>query len=169
MGLSLDHKELAGLLRALSDEQLFRMDVSGEFTLLSYLLTTLGSWAKEPDAAWSPESTGNLVVVLEVGSSEPSQQLRIDAREWIESSGTTVESCITIDLSEQNNLTIDIWKLGRIYRGHGGSALSRVRFLTVTSLLSFSTHVGRITDTLSSKWLTIRKQFLPNLFLKPKL
>ncbi|GIK03242.1 hypothetical protein Aspvir_007311 [Aspergillus viridinutans] len=108
-----DHKELAGLFRAMIDEQLFSMLVSGEFISLSSPLTVLGSWAKEPDAAWSPESTGNLTVVLEVGDSESAQQLAINARGWLESPGTTAETCITIDLSEENNLTIDVWRLDR--------------------------------------------------------
>jgi hypothetical protein len=39
-----------------------------------------GNWAKEPDACWAAESTDDLTVVLEVGTSESALRLAIDAR-----------------------------------------------------------------------------------------
>jgi hypothetical protein len=112
-----DHETLAGLFRGMIDAQLIRMGVSDEFTSISSPKIRLGDWVKEPDMAWSPEITANVSVVLEVGSSEPSQQLKIEARGWVEPPGTPVQTCITIDLTPQNNITIDIWRLdGRLCR-----------------------------------------------------
>lgn len=88
------------------------MDVSNEFLTLASPLTVLDNWAKEPDACWSPESTGDLTVVLEVGASlESAARLAIDAKTWLESPGTTVKACITIDLSGANNITIDVYTI----------------------------------------------------------
>ncbi|KAE8390112.1 hypothetical protein BDV23DRAFT_155918 [Aspergillus alliaceus] len=107
------HETLTGLFKAMIDKQLFAMGVFDELIPRASLLTVLGNWAKEPDACWAPESTDDLTVVLEVGTSESAPRLAIDARGWLESPGTTVKTCITIDLSRENNLAIDVWRLGR--------------------------------------------------------
>jgi hypothetical protein len=107
------HETLTGLFKAMVDKQLFAMGVFDEFIPRASLLTVLGNWAKEPDACWAPESTDDLTVVLEVGTSESAPRLAIDARRWLETPGTTVKTCVTIDLSRANNLTIDVWRLGR--------------------------------------------------------
>ncbi|PYH89151.1 hypothetical protein BO71DRAFT_403284 [Aspergillus ellipticus CBS 707.79] len=107
------HETLTGLFKAMIDKQLFAMGVFDELIPRASLLTVLGNWAKEPDACWAPESTDDLTVVLEVGASESAPRLAIDARGWLETPGTTVRTCITIDLSRENNLTIDVWRLGR--------------------------------------------------------
>ena len=72
---------ISDLFRNIVDKQLFAMDVSNEFLTLASPLTVLDNWAKEPDACWSPESTGDLTVVLEVGASlESAARLAIDAK-----------------------------------------------------------------------------------------
>ncbi|KAL2829267.1 hypothetical protein BDW59DRAFT_142407 [Aspergillus cavernicola] len=112
----LAHEIITGLFKALVDRQLLAMGVFDEFIPLASPLTVLGNWAKEPDACWAPESTDDLTVVLEVGTSESARQLAIDARGWLETPGTTVEACITINLSRANNLIITVWQLGkRVY------------------------------------------------------
>lgn len=98
-------------MRGMIDAQLIRMGVSDDFISMSSPRIRLGDWVKEPDVVWSPEITANVSVVLEVGSSEPSQQLKSEARGWVEPPGTPVQTCITIDLTPQNNITIDIWRL----------------------------------------------------------
>lgn len=107
------HEVITGLFKAMVDQQLFAMDVSSEFVPLASPLTVLGNWAKEPDACWALESTGDLTVVLEVGASESAPRLAVDARGWLETLGTAVKACITIDLSRANNITIDVWRLRR--------------------------------------------------------
>ncbi|KAL4806203.1 hypothetical protein BDV18DRAFT_138987 [Aspergillus unguis] len=110
------HETLVGLFKAMVDKQLFDMDVSDEFIPRASPLTVLGDWAKEPDACWGPESTDDLTVVLEVGTSESAPRLAIDARGWLETPGTTVKICITINLGQENKLTIDVWRLApRVY------------------------------------------------------
>lgn len=99
------------IMRGMIDAQLIRMGVSDDFISMSSPRIRLGDWVKEPDVVWSPEITANVSVVLEVGSSEPSQQLKSEARGWVEPRGTPVQACITIDLTPQNNITIDIWRL----------------------------------------------------------
>lgn len=107
------HETLTGLFKAMVDQQLFAMGVFNEFVPRASLLTVLGNWAKEPDACWAPELTDDLTVVLEVGASESAPQLAINAKGWLETPRTTVKTCITINLSRANNLTIEVWQLGR--------------------------------------------------------
>lgn len=107
------HEIILGLFKALIDSQLFAMGVSDEFMPLVAPLTVLGNWTKEPDACWVPESVNDPTVVLEVGVSESSRRLAIDARGWLETPGTTVKACITIYLGRANNIIIDVWNLGR--------------------------------------------------------
>ncbi|KAL4943630.1 hypothetical protein BDV06DRAFT_189533 [Aspergillus oleicola] len=93
------HETITGLFKAMVDKQLFEVGVFNEFIPRASLLTVLGNWAKEPDACWAPESTDDLTVVLEVGASESAPRLAINARGWLETPGTTVKACITINLS----------------------------------------------------------------------
>ncbi|KAL4818653.1 hypothetical protein BDW67DRAFT_157064 [Aspergillus spinulosporus] len=107
------HDTITGLFRAMVDKQLFTMGIYDEVLPLASPLTVLDNWAKEPDACWAPESTGNLTVVLEVGASESAPRLAIDAKAWLETPGTTVKACIIIDISQANSLIIEVWQLGR--------------------------------------------------------
>ncbi|KAL4784101.1 hypothetical protein BJX76DRAFT_367850 [Aspergillus varians] len=109
----LAHETLTGLFKAMIDKQLVTMGVFDELVPRASPMAVMGNWAKEPNACWAPESTDDLSVVLEVGASESAPQLAIDARGWLETPGTTVKICITIDLGPENNLTIDMWRLGR--------------------------------------------------------
>lgn len=65
------------------------MDVFDELNPRASLLIVLGNWKKEPDVCWAPEGTDHLAVVLEVGAPESAPQLTIDARAWLETTGTT--------------------------------------------------------------------------------
>ncbi|KAE8331764.1 hypothetical protein BDV39DRAFT_200907 [Aspergillus sergii] len=59
---------------------------------------------------------GDWGVVLEVGTSETAGRLEGDARGWLESSGSSVKACITINL-EDNRLIFDVWQPGwRVYQ-----------------------------------------------------
>ncbi|KAL2870695.1 uncharacterized protein BJX67DRAFT_344393 [Aspergillus lucknowensis] len=110
------HEILSGLFKQIVDEQLCAMRVSREIIPCASPLTVIGQRAKEPDACWLSKATGSLKVVVEVGASESARQLAIDARGWVETPSTTVERCITINLTNDSDLVLEVWKLGpRVY------------------------------------------------------
>ncbi|KAL4981361.1 hypothetical protein BDW68DRAFT_193001 [Aspergillus falconensis] len=80
------HKTIIGLFKAIVDKQLFIMGV--------------------------PESTDDLTAVLEVSILKSALRLAIYVRGLLEMPRTTVKVCIMINLSQANNLIIDIygWK-----------------------------------------------------------
>ncbi|KAL4766517.1 uncharacterized protein BDW70DRAFT_126143 [Aspergillus foveolatus] len=85
------------------------MGVFDGFFPLASPLTVLSNWAKEPDACWAAESMEDLTGVLEVGASESAPRLAINARGRLETPGTTVKACFTINISRANNLIIEVW------------------------------------------------------------
>lgn len=111
------HEMVSGEFIRLVDRQIDYMGLCDEIVFLPSPLTTIGDWNKEPNASWSPRKTNQLTVVVEVGSSESTSHLASDARGWLETPGTPAQACITIDVREDKELVLEIWKLGpRIYQ-----------------------------------------------------
>ncbi|KAL4908199.1 hypothetical protein BDW74DRAFT_147036 [Aspergillus multicolor] len=106
------HEELISLFRSALERQLSTMDVLDEYVILGSPLTRIGNFAKEPDACWVTESLGKITLVLDTGISETSRQLAVDAHGWLESSGSSVQSCLTMNLGPNSSVTIDVWARG---------------------------------------------------------
>ncbi|CAK96845.1 hypothetical protein CBS115989_6692 [Aspergillus niger] len=111
------HVDVTGQFRRLIERQLMLMGVDREVANQSSPLTQIGCWTKEPDTCWIPRDTDTPSVVLETGASETAAHLAYSARGWLETPGSTVLACITIEIGQGNELNIDVWRQG--LRRHG--------------------------------------------------
>ena len=107
-----NHETVTSTFRAFIDRQIIIMGLFDDVVFRGSPLTSLGDWNKEPGASWAPRKSDNLSVVLEVGSSESANKLATDAKGWLETPGATVEVCLTIDIRNDTELVIDVWRLG---------------------------------------------------------
>ncbi|PLB42578.1 uncharacterized protein BDW47DRAFT_121678 [Aspergillus candidus] len=163
------HETLTGLFKAMVDKKLIMMDVFDETTPRASPLTVMGNLAKEPDACWAPYSTDDLTVVLEVRASESTARLAVDARGWLETPGSTVTTCITINLSRENNIIIEVWRLGtRVYAVSSRSSPSpavRVQHVEILNGEAGSTIRGWKTDRSTNTIPTDKIQLDFNTFV----
>ncbi|CRL17846.1 unnamed protein product [Penicillium camemberti] len=112
-----DHEILIALLRDLIESQLRSMNVKHEVITLGSPKNVFGSWVKEPDLCWSLEtSCSQPRCIVEIGTSETSRQLSVDAHGWLESPHSSAKAVITIAFKyidaekAPNPLTISLWE-----------------------------------------------------------
>ena len=92
-----DHENLAFLVRKLIYKQLIAMDVDLECLTLGSPRNELGDWIKEPDVCWAPAFSSNKpTCVIEIGTSESTSHLSVDAHGWLEAPQSPVQAVITI-------------------------------------------------------------------------
>lgn len=108
-----EHEIAAATFQNLIFLELHAMDLDDEVDTLNTMTVTIGSWKKQADCCWAPASQSTaLSLVAEVGLSESSQKLAIDARGWLEISTLSVQLVITIEINRQTpEVIIHRWEL----------------------------------------------------------
>ncbi|KAJ5977523.1 hypothetical protein N7501_000865 [Penicillium viridicatum] len=115
-----DHENLIFLVRKLIERQLIAMDVDLECLTLGSPRNELGDWIKEPDVCWASAFSSNKpTCVIEIGTSESTSHLSVDAHDWLEAPQSPVQAVITISFkylyaeTDENPLSISVWEKGR--------------------------------------------------------
>lgn len=73
---------------------------------------TFGGITAEPDGCWGREPDVNPTVIMEVGNSQTSGQLFLDARHWLENVHSSVQLSILVKLNQNPDIIyISIWEL----------------------------------------------------------
>ena len=103
----------AAKFQTLIEFKLAAMNLDDEVEPLGSTTVTLGSWKKEADCSWAPGSRGiEFTLVVEVGLLESARRLDLDARGWLESSGSPVKIVVTININRTNpEIIIHRWEL----------------------------------------------------------
>ncbi|KAE8345754.1 hypothetical protein BDV24DRAFT_159088 [Aspergillus arachidicola] len=109
--LGCPHEFITRLFEYRIHDNLIALNVEEDVNPTGAYTSTFGDWAKEPDSSWNFAMTNERRVVLEVGSSETAARLKGDARGWLESTGSSVVACVTINI-EENSLIFDVWQRG---------------------------------------------------------
>jgi hypothetical protein len=139
------------------------MDLDDELDALGSTTVRFGSFSKEADGCWGPalQST-KPTLVLEIGLSESSRQLAIDARGWLELRGSAAQLVVIIKINRDNpEIVAQCWEL----RPRQSSISTRASSLSASytqevrmfrsndttmvtgdMILSFSKVVGRLID-----------------------
>ncbi|KAH8705065.1 hypothetical protein BGW36DRAFT_353490 [Talaromyces proteolyticus] len=93
-------------------DELTAMNVMRELDSLGTSTVTIGNWTKQADECWAPKAQDtNLRVIFEIGLSESSRHLAMDARGWLETQGSTIELAITMIVDQSNpSITIQLWE-----------------------------------------------------------
>jgi hypothetical protein len=95
-----DHHIVAENLKLCIAQQIVQMGLYDELDAVGSTEIQFGNFTKQPDGCWAPISQSpNPTLVLEIGLSESSKRLAIDARGWLESPGSTVQLAVTADIN----------------------------------------------------------------------
>lgn len=71
----------------------------------------IGNWTKEADKIWKSVQNMQMTTILQVGSSESSQILALDARGWLETKGSSVQFAIVLEIDRNTSqITIKRWE-----------------------------------------------------------
>jgi hypothetical protein len=99
--------------------ELRAMNVHRDVRPFGSTTVTVGNWKKEADCCWAPASTNaRLSFVVEVGLSESTRQLALDARGWLETYSSSVKLVVTISIKRENpEIIFHRWEL--VPRGYG--------------------------------------------------
>jgi hypothetical protein len=95
------------------DQEIDAIDLDDELDVHGATRVSIGSWKKEADCCWAP-ALDNIqpTLVLEIGLSESFRRLRIDARGWLETKGSSVNAVILIKISrDEPRITVQYWGL----------------------------------------------------------
>ncbi|KAJ5562827.1 hypothetical protein N7461_001588 [Penicillium sp. DV-2018c] len=99
---------------------------------------TIGNREKGADCCWAPTSTNaRLSFVVEVGLSESTRQLALDARGWLETSSSSVKHVVTISIKRENPEII-LHRRELVPRGYGVLTRSSSLSARCTSFLKLS-------------------------------
>ncbi|KAK9235658.1 hypothetical protein V1525DRAFT_255979 [Lipomyces kononenkoae] len=73
----------------------------------------IGNWKKEADECWALSTqTTRITTILEIGLSESSRRLALEAREWLETRDSLVQVAITLKIDRDiPKITIKCWEL----------------------------------------------------------
>ncbi|RDW69033.1 uncharacterized protein DSM5745_08793 [Aspergillus mulundensis] len=131
--------------------ELLAMNVYDDMRPFGSTTVTVGNWTKEADSCWAPASTDTkLSFVVEVGLSESSRRLALDACGWLERH-TSVKLVATISLNgETSEITLRQWE--RVSRSSSPSAscttsLKIFRTSNTTVITGESSYNGVTTTT----------------------
>ncbi|PSS09275.1 hypothetical protein M430DRAFT_53800 [Amorphotheca resinae ATCC 22711] len=98
--------------------QITTMGLGGELYPIGQTTIRFGDFTKEPDGGWARLSQNpNPSFVLEIGLSESSGRLVLDARGWLESTGSTVQIAVTIMVNRKKpEIVVQRWEIvPRVY------------------------------------------------------
>jgi hypothetical protein len=94
-------------------DEILAMNLEDEVEPLGSTTVQIGIWKKEADECWAPSARNTqLSAIFEVGLSESSRRLSLDARGWLETSGSSVKVVITLKIDRNiPQITIKRWEL----------------------------------------------------------
>ena len=138
-----EHEIVTASLQILIAFQLHSMELDDEVDCLNSTTVGIGNWNKEADCCWAPAAQKTeLSFVLEVGLSESSRHLAIDARGWLETRGTSVNLVITIEIDRAHPIVnIHQWELGTPNCSISTRSSPRLAYRTATIKLSYANGV----------------------------
>lgn len=126
------------------------MNLRGSIWPSGSTTVTVGNWKKEADSSWSPVSQfPNLSFAMEVGLSESTRRLALDARGWLETPSSSVELMVTIDITRHTpEITLHRWERApRVYglqtRSQPVSA-NRTGFITLSRANNVTAVAGQV-------------------------
>jgi hypothetical protein len=108
-----EHEVAARAFGIYVNQKIDIMDLDDELDDLGSTTLRFGSFSKEADGCWAPalQST-NPTLVLEIGLSESSRQLAIDAQGWLESRGSTVKLAVIMKINRDDpEIVVRRWEL----------------------------------------------------------
>lgn len=93
--------------------ELCALKINDEVRIFGSATVDVGNWTKEADCCWAPSvSSARLSFVVEVGLSNSTRKLCLDARSWLETPSSSVKVVITIVINHSNpEVTIRRWEL----------------------------------------------------------
>ncbi|KAJ5605817.1 hypothetical protein N7510_008598 [Penicillium lagena] len=102
MMLSPAHEHARSKFGHLVDSKLDAMNIDEVWSLGSATVR-IGNWTKQADCCWAPSPTlASLSFVVEVGLSESTRRLALDAHGWLETSSSPVKVVVTITIKHEN-------------------------------------------------------------------
>jgi hypothetical protein len=105
------HDLAAGEFAKMLSIKFAEMHVDNQVTAQASGRMEMRNISKQADGSWGPVGEDYVTCVLEVGDSEPVKQLVLDASIWLESEGSHVSQVVTINITREPHIIIQLWVL----------------------------------------------------------